>query len=234
MKTMKEGGRIPCACLLMAVLSAAVFLVPGLNALLEYDRGALPGWELWRLLSCHFTHFTADVLLWDILAFVVLGAICEQRSRGRFLACVIASALLIPAALYVFAPSLTVYRGLSGIDSALFGLLAVILLRESIRSREPGRIALVVLFVVLFLAKTCCEAAFGSTVFVSNGGQSVVPVPLAHAVGAAVGVLVALLPGCGRGAAGSPKEARAGASGNAEGTRALNPAWCRRSRSAVQ
>jgi rhomboid family GlyGly-CTERM serine protease len=182
----------PAASLLMAAAAMAAFLVPWGGALFEYDRAAIEAGELWRVLSCHFTHFSPDVLVWDLSAFVFLGAACERRGRLSFLTCVAASAMVIPCVLWIVMPGLEHYRGLSGIATALFGLLAVTLLRDSLSAQHHWRSALILLFVILFVLKTALESASGIAVF-ADQGKGVVPVPLAHITGAVMGVLTALI-----------------------------------------
>ena len=167
--------------LTLGVVAAAVLagIVPGAAALLEYDRAAVAGGELWRLLTCHLAHLSPEHLLWDALTFAGLGWMCEQRGRGRLVLTLVVSAVAIPAVLFVFDPGLAVYRGLSGLDMALAGLLAAGELR---RSPRVAGAALVVLG-----AKLAYELASGGALFVALDGAEAVP--LAHAVGAAVGIL---------------------------------------------
>jgi rhomboid family GlyGly-CTERM serine protease len=143
--------------------------------------------EVWRLVTGHWTHWTADHLLWDVLTFLLLATLCETLvSRRALLAAVAGSALLISAGFWVALPELVRYRGLSGIDSALFVLLAVALLR-----REGGGAAagLPGLALLAFLARTVWEVSTGGALF-ADGAGSFVPVPLAHLLGGAWGVVV--------------------------------------------
>jgi rhomboid family GlyGly-CTERM serine protease len=154
-----------------------------LGGWLELDRAAVARGEVWRLLTGHWTHWTPDHLLWDSLAFLVLAALCEARiSRKRLLAAVAGSALAVSASIW-FLPGIERYRGLSGIDSALFVLLAVTLLRER-RSPLAG------LALAAFLAKAAWEVSTGSTLFTETQG-AFVPVPLAHLIGGGWGLLIA-------------------------------------------
>ena len=186
--TFNKARRSGSASLLLTAAAALVYPAPGLSALLEYDRLALHGGELWRLLTCHWTHVSFEHLLWDALTFLFLGAACERRNRPRFLAAVVCSAIVIPLSVRLALPGLRYYRGLSGIDSALFALLAVLFLREKAQSRGLRR-SVVVIFFTAFLGKIGFEAITGMTVFVDNAGTGMVPVPLAHLVGAAAGIL---------------------------------------------
>ncbi len=192
-QTAKRGWRLPGATLMLAGLALLVYLIPGLDALLEYQREALAAGQLWRLVSSHWSHFSLGHLSWDLLAFLVLGAACERRHRGRFLITVSGSALVVTLSVWIFLPGMAVYRGLSGIDSALFGLLAVLLIRDALRRRSLAALGTAVLFLVLFTAKTFYEINQGTSVFVSNYGAAVVPVPLAHLFGAITGVVAGLV-----------------------------------------
>ncbi len=187
------GRRLPGAALLLAVLALTVHLVPGINELLEYRREAIVAGQLWRLLSCHWAHFSLNHLSWDLLAFLFLGSAAEQRSRPRFLLTVFGSAVLVSAVVWFLIPGMAVYRGLSGIGSALLGLLVVQLIRDALRQKTPLVLIFPGAIVLLFLGKIGYELWFGTSVFVSDYGATVSPVPLAHLVGAAVGSAVALV-----------------------------------------
>jgi rhomboid family GlyGly-CTERM serine protease len=150
-----------------------------LAAALELERraGNQRGGAVWRMATCHFTHFTYEQLAWDALVFLILGIACARRNRGAFQATLLASILVVPIAVLAFAPNVTTYRGLSGIDSALFALL---LTMESRRSR------LVALCAAGFVMKLLFEMTTGATVFVR--ATDFAPVPVAHLAGAIVGL----------------------------------------------
>jgi rhomboid family GlyGly-CTERM serine protease len=161
----------------LTLLTLAAALIPGSS--LELQRGG----AAWRIVTCHFTHFTYEQLAWDALVFLILGIACARRNRGAFQATLLASIIVVPIGVLAFAPNVTTYRGLSGLDSALFALL---LTMESRRSR------LVALCAIAFAMKLLFEMTTGSTVFVSAAGF--VPVPVAHLAGAMVGLAIGLLP----------------------------------------
>ena len=152
--------------ILLTLATLAAALIDG--SMLELQRGG----EAWRLVTCHFTHFTHEQLAWDALAFLGLGIACERRSRAAFHATLLASAVVIPLAVLAFDPRIGAYRGLSGIDAALFALLVV-----SSRNWLLG---------AAFAAKVAFEMATGGGVFVAD----VMVVPVAHVAGAVVGLLV--------------------------------------------
>src|SRR5688500_17462244 len=108
---------------------------------------------------------------------VVLGAICERESRLRTAIALAIASIAIPAAVWWWQPQFDTYRGLSGLDCALFGLFATLLLR---RDRvAPKIVGAVALFGVV--AKCAFEIATGSSAFADGVGYS--PVPLAHLIG---------------------------------------------------
>jgi rhomboid family GlyGly-CTERM serine protease len=161
-------------------LASLLLFLPALApaAWLELDREAVARGEVWRLLTGHWAHWTTDHFLWDSLAFLVLAALCETRiSRGRLVATVLGATVAVSAGVWLALPEIVRYRGLSGIDSALFVLLAVSL-------RTPlGALAL-----AAFLGKSAWEVWTGTPLFTAAG--SFVPVPLAHLIGAAWGLMV--------------------------------------------
>ncbi|MCA8948673.1 MAG: rhomboid family intramembrane serine protease, partial [Planctomycetes bacterium] len=160
----------------------------GLAAAFEYDRER--PWQLWRWLTCHFAHFDGGQLFWSGGVFVAFAAWLEPHGRARLLAVLGVAAIAIPAAVAAFAPGLATYRGLSGLDSALFVLALAGVLRDALVSGRRGALATAALFGLAFLAKLAWEVAFGAAVFARSG--AFVPVPLAHAVGAAIGLVAEL------------------------------------------
>lgn len=174
-------SRWPWLTLALAVVVVAVHAVPGAPELLALDRGA-PA-ELWRWLTGHLTHFSWDHLAWDLGVAVVLGAWLERRDRARLAGLWLAGSVAIAAAFWWATPELSSYRGLSGLDAALYAAVAVELWRSS-----AGRERWAALALALTLAgKVVYEVATGHTLFADDTGWT--PVPLAHAVGGLVGLL---------------------------------------------
>ena len=160
----------------LTLLTLAAALLAGSS--LELQRGG----AAWRIATCHFTHFTFEQLVWDALVFLTLGFACARRNGGAFQATLLASIVVVPIAVLAFAPEVTTYRGLSGIDSALFALLL------TLESRRNG---LVALCAAGFALKLIFEMTTGATVFVS--GAAFAPVPVAHVAGAVIGLTIGIL-----------------------------------------
>ena len=189
-----DGGhhrarRTPCASLFFVATAAVVFLWPGLGAHLQYDRAAIIAGEVWRLVAGHWAHYSLDHFFWDVLAFAALGVACERRGRARFVGCVLMSALAISVSVWLMLPDMQIYRGLSGIDSALFALLTVVMWSDG-RSQRPGRQAIAMACLIAFLLKVAFELMTGRNVFVNAAETGTVSVPLAHVVGALCGLVI--------------------------------------------
>src|SRR5690349_14717192 len=134
--------RFPYLTLIAGVIALAIHAVPGATEALQLDRYAFARAEYWRLVTGHFTHFGADHLRWDLVAFAAFGALVEVRSRRSWISCLMISAVVISLSVVWLQPQLSLYRGLSGLDSALFTVVAAELLREG---RSTGDKPMVVL-----------------------------------------------------------------------------------------
>ncbi|MBI2919837.1 MAG: rhombosortase [Planctomycetes bacterium] len=179
--------RLPLATLALTATAVAASSAAAAG-FFELTPAALAAGESWRLLTGHFTHFGAEHLLWDAAAFAFLGTLCERDSRPRFLAALALAALAIPAAILLVHPALPSYRGLSGLDSALFALLTATIVRERAAEGGWGWVAVTCAVFALFLGKLVFELATGTAFFLQDD-SAFVPVPLAHLVGAAAGLV---------------------------------------------
>lgn len=177
--------------MLLSVCVLMLFGAEGWLAGLRLDVPFLDGLSLPRLLTCHALHWSVSHLVWDLAVFSTLGALCERRSRPRFVATLALSAVLIPLGLAVLHPAITRYRGLSGIDSALFGLLAADLGRQRLREGDRAGAWVMGLFLVGLAAKIGLECLQGENLFVQD--TTFIPLPWAHAIGGVVGTLAAII-----------------------------------------
>lgn len=181
--------RLPWFTLGFSALTLAVHFAPALGNVLQFDRAAVAHGQVWRFFTAHLTHFGDDHLRWDLLAFVVLGSLAEGISRTAFLTTLGAAAPIITAGVWASQPQFATYRGLSGIDSALFGVVVASLFVAGWRDRHRFSIAIGGLALAGFAAKCAFELTTGGTVFVDTGG-AFAPVPLAHLLGMLTGVAV--------------------------------------------
>ncbi len=194
-RRLKSAARhLPGVSLALGAAACLIMAFPSLADWLQYDRSAVVEGQLWRIATCHLTHWSLDHLFWDVIALLFLGFVIEQDKRRRLLTCMGLSAVSIPLAVYVCMPELSTYRGLSGIDSAVFMLLAIILLRDSWEQRDRGWgdrgwTLVCTALIVGFAAKTGFEFVTGTALFVDATAAEMLPVPLAHVIGAGIGVL---------------------------------------------
>lgn len=180
---------LPILTFALAGMAVAIHLFPGAAGCLEFSRAALERGAIWRLATGHLTHFNAEHLGWDVVAFLLLGTIAEKLSRrGSAIALGLAAAG-ISVAVWVWQPQFATYRGLSGLDSALFGFVSGWLLFSGLQARDRFSTTIALAAVAGFGLKCAYEIGTDSAVFVADGGFT--PVPLAHLVGAATGLAVA-------------------------------------------
>lgn len=178
--------RLPLLTAALTLLALATWAIPGAATALQYDRTALASGELWRAVTGHCTHWSIDHLTWDLIVFAVFGALVEHHSRRRFASLIAGSALAISAAVWLLAPQLTHYRGLSGLDSALFAAFFAQLLRDAWGERSLLQAIVPALALLGFVGKSVYELTTGATLFVAPTA-AFTAVPLAHLVGAVVG-----------------------------------------------
>ena len=186
MRLKQVAGRLPGASLLLSLFALLLWSSPALSQWCQWDRSR--PWQLWRWFTGHFSHWSVEHLVWDTVVFLALGALCEWRNRTQFLICMVAAAIAITGATSLFLPGIQTYRGLSGLDSALFGWLSMATLRTALARQDRRTMSIVFLFMIAFTMKVAIECVTSSTLFVSSCQSGFVPVPLAHAVGVLSGL----------------------------------------------
>lgn len=175
------------AAIALAAPAIALFFLPELSGWLQYDRARIADGEIWRLLTCHWTHWNLDHLIWDVIAFGVLIAASWGFASRRALLVLGSAACAIPLGVWLLLPEMQAYRGLSGLDSALFTFVALRLLKYERASGRSASSWLIALMLVGFCLKLTFEIATSTTVFVDS--SVFVPVPLAHLVGGVCGAV---------------------------------------------
>ncbi|MGD8963865.1 MAG: rhombosortase [Desulfobacterales bacterium] len=186
----KTVRRIPRASLLLSLAALIIHLTNGLRAGLLYERTALAGLELWRVVTCHWVHLNWDHLLWSGATFLCLGVVCEILDRKRTYQTLAIAALLIPVTIWWVQPDLDVYGGLSGLDCALYALLFTLLIKREIKNGSRMWAGFYAVGLVALLAKVTYETSTGQTIFVANTHSGMIPVPLSHLAGGFAGFIV--------------------------------------------
>jgi rhomboid family GlyGly-CTERM serine protease len=181
---------MPLVTLILTLLAGSLFTVPA--TALQYDRAAVDAGDVWRLVTCQWTHWSADHLLWDVVVFAMLGGVCERENRGSLALTIVGANLLVPLAVHLGCPGITSFRGLSGIDSALLGLLlAALFIRARSASALHGQL-IAAGGVIAFSVKCSIECATASPIFAQPDATWQV-VPLSHVVGFLCGLTVPLV-----------------------------------------
>ncbi|MDA1166107.1 MAG: rhombosortase [Planctomycetota bacterium] len=179
--------QIPITLLISGFVIVAHFAGES-SSLLTIDFRSITPSDLHRVFTCHLLHWSANHLLWDLGMFTTLGAIAEVNMPRRYRLTLLVSALLIPIGVIQHHPELQTYRGLSGIDTALFGLIVVDLLGRRLVERAWKAASWLSLLLIGLFAKMLTETHAGTNIFVSD--LSFVPVPIAHLIGAVIGLII--------------------------------------------
>jgi len=185
-------GAVGFAAALPVVLTvaaaAAIQLHAGLQAALQFDRQAVAAGQFWRLLTCHLVHCGGSHLAADMVGFVTLWWLACRRPRPvSWMA--LAAAAVIGLALCFLAPHVATYRGMSGVNFALFGYLLVIRLGEPSRLLRAASWA----FLATLVFEVIYEVTTGRSLTANSLPAGVTVVGVVHAAGLATGVLVAAL-----------------------------------------
>jgi rhomboid family GlyGly-CTERM serine protease len=184
-----QAQRIPLTLFITSV-AALLHVAHYLQPWLVYDFNAIETFDFWRLFTCHLLHWSNEHLFWDVAVFAVLGAGCELRSLRRYAWTLILTAIAVPLCVMYWAPDVGSYRGLSGIDTALFGLFVSDLIQQRIKDRDRAGTTFYAMLLFGLFGKICFELISRENVFVSD--TSFTPVPIAHLVGAGIGLAVSL------------------------------------------
>lgn len=181
---------------LVALCAAASFS----GAALQYERGG----EIWRLITGQMVHWTPRMAFFDLGMLLGLGAWLEIRGDPRLAATTLALGAIFTAVAVHLSQDLSIYRGSSGMASALFVLAAF----RIADSPDRWTRALAVASVALFLTKAAFESLAGETLFAGELPEGVRVVPLVHLLGGLAGAASAVPSG--RGASSRPPAGSAG------------------------
>jgi hypothetical protein len=148
----------------------------------QYERSG----EAWRLLTGQMVHWTPRMAFFDLGMLLGLGAWLEIRGDRRLAAVSLGLGAVLTALAVHLSPDLSIYRGSSGMASALFVLAAF----RIADSPDPWTRALSLAAVALFLAKAAFESLAGQTLFAGPLPEGVRVVPLVHLLGGLAGAVV--------------------------------------------
>lgn len=172
--------------LTVAAVTLAIALLPGSMDGLQFD---IQAGQWWTLLTSHLVHYNGEHLFWDLVVFIGVGAALERKRTRLFVATLLLTALAIPPLAVLWQSSVMTYRGLSGVDTALFAAFAMHELIGCFRKQKHTEALLYGGLLVAMIGKSLFELVTGATMFVSS--DEFVALPAAHLVGAGIGLMLA-------------------------------------------
>ena len=183
--------QLPWLTLLTGAAALLIFAAPPeLASSLQFDRANLT--SVWRLLTAHLTHWNLEHLTWDVLMLLIVGTLVERHSRKGWIVTMLFTSIIVSTSVLLFKIDLQLYRGLSGLDMALAGTYIVSQIHASKSKSHLGSKNLYSFALLILLAKPLIEVIRDQPLFISDLGQGIENVPLAHLIGAFTGILVAM------------------------------------------
>ena len=173
----------------LSILALAPFAFPGLVQLMEFEFAGLAMQNALRVIGCNWLHWSWSHLFWDVMMFYVLASLCEKHHRGAFICVMLLSASIIPLSALLCCPDLGSYRGLSGIDTALFAMLGSLSLQDCLAKRDTQGVIVYSLLLLAMVLKISYELTWQHTLFANDSNFT--PLAIAHLVGAMMGIGVA-------------------------------------------
>jgi rhomboid family GlyGly-CTERM serine protease len=168
-----------------AALVALTLAGPGALAWLRYERAAVLGGQVWRLVSAHLVHADTAHLAWNLAgAALVWWLFAGEFTRRGWCLVMLASTAAIDLGFILLEPQIEWYVGFSGV---LHGCMAAGLAAWLSRARDPLTLAVA----IVFAAKLAWEHLEGPLPFTS-ATLSLPVVVEAHSYGAIGGVIAAL------------------------------------------
>ncbi len=175
--------RLPWFTLSVTALLLLLFGIAGpAPEALIYDRMEIMSGEFWRLFTGHFVHTDNTHLAWNVLAFLILGAVLEWEFRlpaHIHLTVLGLGALTVDAWLWWGMPEITRYCGISAILNTQLGVAAIMLWAAT---KSP----LAILVGLGALLKIAAEITLQTSLFTNTLWPSV---PEAHLAGLVFGLL---------------------------------------------
>ena len=181
---------LPVVTLALVSIAVLFALFPGAMPALEYDRArVVSAGEWWRILSGQLVHWNMRMALLDLGMLLLLGLWAESTAPRVTRVLLLVAWPLIGAGIHFWPAGLSTYRGASGLASALFVWVALLI---ATKSGSPW-VRLAAISAPFFLAlKLLLESSTGVAVFAGPLPAGVRVTPSAHLLGCGVALGVFL------------------------------------------
>ncbi len=174
-------ARFPLVTALLVLAATAVYWLPDADQLFIYDRDQILDGDIWRLVTGHLVHLSAEHFGYNLVLFALTGCWLEYRLGVQYAWLLAVTSVVAGLYSLAFLSDMTQYGGLSGLASANIVYLC---LYESRRSSAARLLWLAIL--LLFAAKVGYEIWIGNAMFADSTRFEVVP--SIHVIGAVVAV----------------------------------------------
>ena len=177
------------------LVSLIIFYIPSLTDTFQFNRKEIFFFFFYLFITCHFTHWNYRHMVIDTLVFLALSYLCisfsfkSRYSIVQYFCYLLIPSILISIAVLVFNPEIKFYRGLSGIDWALYFILMVQLYFAAHWIWKTGAIIMFFLFSLMIIHQIISK----HSLFVADMGEGIVTVPSAHIAGAISGIVCTLV-----------------------------------------
>ena len=112
-------------CAVLAILALLPMWWPHASSALQWQRQALVDGQYWRLITAHLVHINLRHLLVNLLGLALINVLLWDRlTRLEGLSLILISALGVSMLLFIRAPALLWYAGLSGVLHGLWAACA--------------------------------------------------------------------------------------------------------------
>lgn len=176
--------------LLITAITLVAAMIPSVTARLQLDMAATLDGQWWRVWTGHTTHYDGSHLFYDCLMFVVLSAWLERQYQRLHWIAVLLMMPIISVVIWATCPDITVYRGLSGLDTGLFVALAGSEAIQAWGRSEWKRAGAWSVPLIGLIGKLIYESISGDTLFVDSSGFR--PLVQSHIAGAVCGLVYAV------------------------------------------
>lgn len=171
----------------VSVIALLAWAIPTLTQFLQLDFNSVADGQWWRIWTGHLTHYDGNHLFWDLLMFVMLAGACEHRHPRYFAPAIAVMIAVISASIAGLCDQVSIYRGLSGIDTGLFVWFVADQCRDCWRVRDRVSATLWLSLTMGLIGKLLYEITTGEILFVEATGFT--PLVESHLAGATIGLI---------------------------------------------